>query len=64
MDKKLLEYDTVIDGIIVKEIAEELKLKLNMPNNLDMDTYILLDQVIILVIKMYLSKDIRTKVVQ
>ena len=53
----------VVDGITVREIADELKQRLNMPS-MDLDAEILLEQMVILTIRMYLSKDTRTNVVQ
>ena len=53
----------VVDSITVREIADELKQRLNMPS-MDLDAEILLEQMVILTIRMYLSKDTRTNVVQ
>jgi hypothetical protein len=61
--KPLDALDGVIDRVAVAEIAEELKQRLNMPN-MDLDTEIMLEQVVILTIRMYLSKDTRTKIQQ
>jgi len=49
----------VIDSIAVREIADELKQRLNMPS-MDLDAEILLEQMVILTIRMYLSKDTRS----
>lgn len=61
--KPLDTIDGVIDNVAVAEIADELKQRLNMPA-MDLDSEILLEQVIILTIRMYLSKDTRTNTVQ
>ena len=55
--------DGVVDRVAVAEIAEELKQRLNMPA-MDLDAEILLEQMVILTIRMYLSKDSRTNILQ
>lgn len=53
----------VVDKVAVAEIAEELKQRLNMPS-MDLDAEILLEQMIVLTIRMYLSKDTRSNILQ
>lgn len=55
--------DGVVDRVAVAEIADELKQRLNMPS-MDLDAEILLEQMVILTIRMYLSKDTRSNTVQ
>lgn len=55
--------EDVIDRFAIAEIASELKQRLDI-HNMDMDADILLEQIIILTIRMYLSKDTRSMVVQ
>ena len=55
--------DGVVDKVAVAEIAEELKHRLNMPI-LDLDAEILLEQMVVLTIRMYLSKDTRSNLLQ
>lgn len=57
-------YAGVIDGITVREISDELKQKMNMPANMDMDAEILLEQMIVMIVRMYLSKDSRSNILQ
>lgn len=52
-----------IDKIAVRQISDAIKLRLNM-KELDGDTDVLLTQIIELVLKMYLSKDLNTTTLQ
>lgn len=64
IDSLPTSYAGVIDGITVREISDELKQKMNMPANMDMDAEILLEQMIVMIVRMYLSKDSRTNILQ
>lgn len=61
--KPIDPLEGVIDNVAVAEIADELKQRLNMPN-MDLDAEILLEQMVILTIRMYLSKDTRSNSLQ
>ncbi len=61
--KPLDAIEGVLDNFEVAEIAEQLKLRLNMPK-MDLDSEILLEQIVIMTIRMYLSKEQKTNLVQ
>jgi hypothetical protein len=53
----------VLSNFEVADIATELKQRLDM-QNMDLDAEILLEQIVILTVKMYLGKEERTHLVQ
>lgn len=61
--KRFLLKEMEIDKIAVRQISDAIKLRLNM-KELDGDTDVLLTQIIELVLKMYLSKDLNTTTLQ